>query len=151
MITKKWGDFDKIQVIFSLPATIWADTIHLVGDFNNWNKKNTPLQLGEDNWSVSLELKTGNIYRYHYLIDGTEWNNDWHSDGYVTGINGRSFSIIDTRIPLDTLLQGHLVEKPVLLPADPPVVYGSVLQSVSQRPSIGAIISDEKMERTEAA
>lgn len=135
MIIKKCSDFDKIQVTFSLPATIWADTIHLVGDFNNWDTNNIPLQLSENDWSVSLELEAGNIYRYHYLIDGTEWNNDWHSDGYVAGINGSGFSIIDTRIPLHTLLERRLVGKPALLTADTPVVYGSALQSVSQRSS----------------
>ena len=135
MITKKFSDFDKIQVTFSLPATIWADTIHLVGDFNNWNMDNTPLQLSENDWSVSLELEAGNIYRYHYLIDGTEWNNDWRSDGCVAGINGSDFSMVDTRIPLHTLLQRRLVGKPTLLPADSPVVYESALHSVSQRPS----------------
>ncbi len=69
MITKKLNNFDKIHVTFSLPATIWADSIHLVGDFNNWNTVNTPLYLDEDDWSVSLELEIGNVYRYRYLID----------------------------------------------------------------------------------
>ncbi len=134
MITKKLNNFDKIHVTFSLPATIWADSIHLVGDFNNWNTVNTPLYLDEDDWSVSLELEIGNVYRYRYLIDGTEWNNDWHADGYVAGINGRDFSIIDTRIPLPPSFQRRLVGNPALSTADTPVGYASVLQSVSQRP-----------------
>lgn len=134
MITKRFSDVDKVHVTFSLPATIWAESIHLVGDFNNWSTVNTPLKLGEHDWSVSLELKVGNIYRYRYLIDGTEWNNDWHADGYVVGTDGSSFSMVDTRIPLHTLLQHRLVETPVLLPAGTPVSDGSALQTVSRVP-----------------
>lgn len=134
MITKRFSDVDKVHVTFSLPSTIWAESIHLVGDFNNWNTVNTPLHLGEHEWSVSLELQTGNIYRYRYLIDGTEWNNDWHADGYVVGTDGSSFSMVDTRIPLDALLQQRPVEIPALRPADTPVPDRSALQSVSRLP-----------------
>ena len=32
-----------MQVTFCLPNSYWADKIHLVGDFNDWNRSSHPL------------------------------------------------------------------------------------------------------------
>ncbi|RME43128.1 MAG: glycoside hydrolase family 13, partial [Chloroflexi bacterium] len=42
----------KVLVTFTIPCTIWADTIHLVGDFNDWNKESHPLVQHEDAWTI---------------------------------------------------------------------------------------------------
>ncbi|NJM06548.1 glycoside hydrolase family 13 [Candidatus Gracilibacteria bacterium] len=82
MVTKQPTTVGRVRVVFSLPAAIWADTIHLVGDFNAWSEQATPMRLSDAGWTVSLELQAGQTYQYRYLIDGAEWHNDWNADRY---------------------------------------------------------------------
>jgi 1,4-alpha-glucan branching enzyme len=98
MITKVPGNNGKIRVTFSLPASIWADTIHLVGDFNHWNTSATPLRLDESKWSVSLELDIGCVYQYRYLLNHSEWNNDWNADALITSEQGNENSVVNTQM-----------------------------------------------------
>lgn len=96
MVIKETGSSNKVRVTFSMPAGIWADTIHLVGDFNGWSKTATPLRLGEHNWSVSLELDAGRSYQYRYLVNGTDWYNDWRADRYEPNELGGDNSVVVT-------------------------------------------------------
>jgi 1,4-alpha-glucan branching enzyme len=98
MIKKVPSHSGKIRVTFSLPATIWADTIHLVGDFNHWSTSATPLKLDEVAWSVSIDLDIGQSYQYRYLINNTEWNHDWHADDFVIDKRGIGNSVIVTAL-----------------------------------------------------
>jgi 1,4-alpha-glucan branching enzyme len=81
-----------------MPAAIWADTIHLVGEFNNWNKAATPLQLSDHGWSVTLELEAGKPYRYRYLVNNSEWHNDWNADQYQPNEYGGDDSVVITPV-----------------------------------------------------
>lgn len=102
MITKEMSRPGKVRVTFSMPASIWADTIHLVGDFNNWSVTANPLRLQEHGWSVSLELDAGRAYHYRYLINGSEWNSDWNTDSYAPSKYGGDDSVVITLIPQQT-------------------------------------------------
>lgn len=64
---------EAVVVHFRLPASIWADTVHLVGDFNGWSKTATPMRRGEQYWEVSLTLTAGCTYAYAYLLDVSDW------------------------------------------------------------------------------
>lgn len=63
------------SVEFALRAP--ADSaIALVGDFNDWNPRATPLNPGSDGlWSVTVPLRPGR-YRYTFIVDGTRWLQD---------------------------------------------------------------------------
>jgi 1,4-alpha-glucan branching enzyme len=105
MITKTPSRSGKVQVTFTLPASIWADAIHLVGDFNNWNAAAAPMELDEANWSITLELDAHRIYHYQYVIDGSERVNDWHADYFTMQRNGAMTSVVMVAPDLDC---GHL-------------------------------------------
>lgn len=107
MITKEFAASDKVRVTFSMPAGIWADTIHLVGDFNNWNCTATPLRLCEYGWSVSLELDAGKEYQYRYLVNGTDWYNDWRADRYEPNEFGGDNSVVMTHISYAEICAHH--------------------------------------------
>ncbi len=98
MIIKEPTTNGKVRVTFSMPAAIWADTIYLVGDFNNWDKTATPLRLGEQNWSVSLELEVDRAYQYRYLVNGSDWYNDWRADRYEPNEFGGDNSVVITSL-----------------------------------------------------
>ncbi len=74
------------RVTFRLPSQAAPDacSVHLVGDFNNWDVYATPLKcLSNGNYTVTLDLECGREYQYRFLIDETKWENDWKADKYV--------------------------------------------------------------------
>jgi len=74
------------RVTFSLPKETvrTAKNVHLVGEFNDWQEKRTPMVKSKDgSLRVVLDLKAGREYQYRYLIDGTTWENDFKADKYV--------------------------------------------------------------------
>jgi len=75
------------KVTFTLPKKAVGDgkKVHLVGDFNKWRKKATPLKkLKSGAFQIVLDLPCGNEYQYRYLIDNARWENDWEADKYVS-------------------------------------------------------------------
>ncbi len=85
-----------VKVTFRLPATLWVDTIHLVGDFNGWNCISHPLRQDRaGNWFLTVELEANRIYQFRYLCDGTEWFNDNQADAYIYNPAGSSnFAVV---------------------------------------------------------
>jgi len=84
------------RVTFSLPNGVWADTIYLVGDFNEWNPSSHPLEHGHDGiWTLTLDLEPGRCYQFRYLRDG-EWTNDSQADGFVGNLHGSDNSLLVT-------------------------------------------------------
>ena len=88
----------KIWVTFEYPAANRARSVHLVGDFNDWNETATPMMrdLSAGLWRVRLELDRGREYQFRYLVDGSTWHNDWHADRYVPNIHGSDNSVVET-------------------------------------------------------
>jgi len=94
-------DSKKILVRFELPSAIWADSVCLVGDFNNWNQVSHPLihDRHDGTWYVILELERGREYQFRYLVNGREWHNDWHADKYVPNPYGGTNSVVCSDLP----------------------------------------------------
>jgi 1,4-alpha-glucan branching enzyme len=91
---------NKVLVTFRIPGSVWAERIHLVGDFNEWNRESLPFrQTRDENWQIEVELDAGREYRFRYLIDGDQWGNEWHADRHVPGTDGTSDSIVVTDLP----------------------------------------------------
>ena len=45
-------------------------------------------------WSTTVSLKSGGEYRFRYLLDGVDWENDWDADGYLPNSFGTEDSLI---------------------------------------------------------
>ncbi len=74
------------RVKFSLPPDTGnpSKKVCLVGDFNNWDRKQMPMRKREDgSYFAMLELKMGNEYQFRYLINETKWENDNEADKQV--------------------------------------------------------------------
>ncbi|MFN8483432.1 MAG: isoamylase early set domain-containing protein [Anaerolineae bacterium] len=87
-----------LRVLFELPAQFWAESVYLVGDFNDWDTAATPMtQSGpEGEWRVMLELETGKEYQFRYVADGVNWHNDSAADKYVPNDKGSDNSVVIT-------------------------------------------------------
>lgn len=88
----------KVLVTFELPASFWATQVHLVGDFNDWDQASHPLtqRRTDEVWEITLELDAGREYQFRYLMDGREWCNDDHADGYTPNPHGGDNSVVVT-------------------------------------------------------
>ncbi len=70
-----------------------ADKIYLVGDFNQWDDKATPMKrLKSGDFTQTVELETEQTeYQFRYLNDQGVWENDWEADKYIpNGIDGEN-------------------------------------------------------------
>lgn len=92
-----------VRVVFELPASILADRIYLVGDFNNWDQTATPMhQTRHGVWRVVLDLPANRRFEFRYLID-QKWHTDYHADGIAPSPYHTSNSVVDTTLPLKAL------------------------------------------------
>ena len=90
-------DNGKVAVTFELPATLWADQVAVVGEFNDWDPAASRLAQDRDGaWRVSLELDRNRRYEFRYLLNGAEWLNEWSADEYVPNRSGGFNSVIRT-------------------------------------------------------
>ncbi|MDH4230972.1 MAG: isoamylase early set domain-containing protein [Nitrospirota bacterium] len=97
-IQKKYIESRNIcEVTFRLPgeASLKADKVTVVGDFNNWEKEATPLEKQKNgDFTTIIELDAGKEYRFRYLIDGQRWENDWNADKYVKSLYDVEDSVV---------------------------------------------------------
>lgn len=85
------------KVTFALPKDVAKDakSVNLVGDFNNWDTSANPMKgLKSGEYKLAINLDSGNEYRFRYLIDGTNWENDWNADKYVRNEYGSDDSVV---------------------------------------------------------
>jgi 1,4-alpha-glucan branching enzyme len=90
---------NKVIVTFEIPGSIWADQIHLVGDFNGWDPHTLPFRYNrQENWEVQLELDEGREYHFRYLIDSDNWGSEWQSDRDAVGADGVHDSVVIAQV-----------------------------------------------------
>ncbi len=97
MIKKEPGPQENlVAVTFELPDTIWAESVELMGDFNDWGRKPLPMQRGrsDEQWRITINLRRGKEYQFRYLVNGSEWYNDWDADRYVPNPYGGDNSVL---------------------------------------------------------
>ncbi len=81
-----------VQFVLIMPS---AESVALVGDFNDWNVGAEPLQQAsaEGVWSVTVPLAPGR-YRYTFVVNGNRWIADPAAPTTVEDDFGRPNSII---------------------------------------------------------
>jgi hypothetical protein len=72
--------------------------VHLLAEFNGWSPTATPMTRSGSEYIVTVDLVPGRTYRYKFLIDGTQWENDWHADAYAPNEFGGEDSLLDLTI-----------------------------------------------------
>jgi 1,4-alpha-glucan branching enzyme len=82
-------------VTFDIPAEIHAGKAALCGDFNEWNPSSHPMKQRKDGrFSTTIALRSGQSYKFRYLVDGSRWENDGAADGYVPNTYGTEDSLL---------------------------------------------------------
>ncbi|MFT4938603.1 MAG: 1,4-alpha-glucan branching enzyme [Paraglaciecola sp.] len=61
-----------------------ANSVSLVGEFNDWDKAGFPMKkLKNGSFSTTLDLAKDKKYQFRYLLDNKVWENDPVADEYV--------------------------------------------------------------------
>lgn len=86
------------KVTFTLPDGVEAESVSVVGDFNNWDAGAHPLQKLKTTgqWRTTLELAPDQEYQFRYLVNGQEWHNDEAADAYRANEYGSDNSVVRT-------------------------------------------------------
>ncbi len=65
------ADVTPVQFVVVAPG---AESVSLVGDFNDWDARLTPMRAGRDGglWTVTIPLPPGR-HRYAFLVNGARW------------------------------------------------------------------------------
>ena len=72
-----------VRVTFSLPSHQPADTVWVVGDFNDWAPGRHPLRKRSNGRrSAVVELPSGTRCRFRYVTAQGEWFDDDDADGF---------------------------------------------------------------------
>ena len=74
------------KVTFSLPVSAVKEgsEVRVVGDFNDWNwEQGLAMELKKSEYTAVAELATGRAYEFRYLVNNTDWENDWQADDYA--------------------------------------------------------------------
>ncbi len=98
MIKKKFLK-TKCKVTFELPGAIAeaSERVFLVGDFNNWDEQETPMERTKSGtFSITLDLDLNREYQYRYLVNGLDWHNDWDADKYLPNPFSGDNSVVST-------------------------------------------------------
>jgi len=99
MLKKRYLKSGAVKVEFVLPDTIarTAETVYLVGDFNNWDEAATPMtKLKGGAFKVTLNLEPDREYEFRYLVNNNQWHNDWEADKYVSNPFSGDNSVVST-------------------------------------------------------
>ncbi len=85
------------KVTFELPREVGAQNAYIVGDFNNWDERATPMKRKRDgSFTAAVNLEAGKEYRFRYFLDDARWENDWHADAYIPNAFGTEDSVVRT-------------------------------------------------------
>lgn len=86
-LKKQYVKKDQVcKVTFRVPrkAAMGAETICVVGDFNNWSIRDNPMQkLKSGDFKTTIHLESNRAYQFRYFMDERTWENDWEADRYV--------------------------------------------------------------------
>lgn len=84
-----------VKVTFETHSLPDAETVYLVGDFNDWSESETPMKKRKKDgcFTAAVKLEPGAEYQFRYLVDG-EWHNDHAADKYVSNEFGGDNSVV---------------------------------------------------------
>jgi hypothetical protein len=101
MITKANSNYatGRVRVTFSVPQSVCAEQIELVIAKNDDLDIRSFHLAQSGDWSLSLNLLAGCVYRFQYLYDGWQWVSDDSADGFVRNpLDNTLVCLLDTNI-----------------------------------------------------
>jgi hypothetical protein len=96
MIEKTYSsDGQTCQVTFMLPGELQPQQACICGEFTDWQPQ-VMEQTKKGKFTATFTLSAQRAYQFRYLVNETEWHNDWHADAYVPNPFGSENSVVNT-------------------------------------------------------
>ncbi|MBL7817447.1 MAG: isoamylase early set domain-containing protein [Saprospiraceae bacterium] len=94
--TKKTATTTKVTFTLPKEAVQTAQSVAVVGEFNNWDILNgVELKKQKDgSFKTTLELEAGKEYQYRFIINGEVWENAWDAPKYIATPFGTFNSVV---------------------------------------------------------
>jgi Glycogen recognition site of AMP-activated protein kinase len=103
----------KTNYVFRLHSFKSAKRVYLTGSFNNWQRRDLPMNKTADGWELPLYLADG-THRYRYVVDG-DWYADPENPDKFPNEYGEFNSVIRIGKPYLFTLDGYTDAKQVVL------------------------------------
>jgi 1,4-alpha-glucan branching enzyme len=96
MLTKKiFKTKDEIEVTFEFNRSD-VTSAELVADFNDWQAIEMKFNKKTQSFKTKVRLPKDGAFHFRYLLNKTEWENDYKADQYLPNEFGSENSVINT-------------------------------------------------------
>jgi 1,4-alpha-glucan branching enzyme len=96
MLTKKFFKTkDEIEVTFEFNRSD-VTSAELVADFNDWQAIEMKFNKKTQSFKTKVRLPKDGAFHFRYLLNKTEWENDYKADQYLPNEYGSENSVIST-------------------------------------------------------
>ena len=96
MLTKKFFKTkDETEVTFEFNRSD-VTTASLVGDFNGWQAIEMKFNKKSKTFKTKVRLPKDGSFHFRYLLNDTEWANDYQADQYLANEFGTENSVVLT-------------------------------------------------------
>jgi 1,4-alpha-glucan branching enzyme len=98
MLTKKFFKTkDEIEVTFEFNRSD-VTSAELVADFNDWQAIEMKFNKKTQSFKTKVRLPKNGAFHFRYLLNKTEWENDYKADQYLPNEFGSENSVINTSL-----------------------------------------------------
>jgi hypothetical protein len=87
-------DMNMVVLRFELSAPE-AESVFLVGDFNEWDPGSHKMKNVDGVWQIEMKLQPDKTYTYNFLIDGEEWISDPLAESHIDDPFGGEKSVLN--------------------------------------------------------
>lgn len=96
MLTKKFFKTkDETDVTFEFNRSD-VTSAELVADFNDWQAIEMKFNKKTQSFKTKVRLPKGGDFHFRYLLNKTEWENDYKADRYLPNEFGSENSVVNT-------------------------------------------------------
>lgn len=88
---------DQAEVTFEF-ARADIDSVSLVADFNDWKPVNMTYVKKDKVFRARVRLPKDDVFYFRYLLDDSEWENDYQADAYIPNPFGSDDSVLSTQM-----------------------------------------------------
>ena len=96
MLTKRYFKTkNEAEVTFEFNRSD-VTSAELVGDFNDWQAIEMKFNKKAQSFKTKIRLPKGHSFHFRYLLNGSEWENDYKADQYIANVFGSENSVVNT-------------------------------------------------------
>lgn len=97
MLTKRFFKTkDETEVTFEFKRDD-VTSAQLVGEFSDWQEIDMKFDKKSQSFKTRIRLPKGEAFQFRYLLNQSEWENDYCADAYVPNEYGSENSVVATQ------------------------------------------------------